>query len=303
MIAAEIAATLGAAQRSGAWWRCICPVHGSRTGGSAALALRDGNRALVAYCHAGCDRGEIMAELRRRGLLEKRVASNQSDARRAADDRRGLDEANRRRRIAEALDIWAESHPDTLTGLVGRYLWSRGIYQPVPPTIRVHGALGPYGCHPQSGERRPQMVALVEHVDHGPVGVSRTFLAIDGSMKATLDPPRLFCGPVKGGAVRLTPAGEVLLVGEGIETCLAAMQATALPGWAALSTSGLKTLVLPTVVTTMIILADNDVNGAGEAAARAAAERWLAEGRRIRLAMPPKPGGDFNDVLMSGGNA
>ena len=37
----------------------------------------------------------------------------------------------------------------------------------------------------------------------------------------------------------LAPAHETLLVGEGVETCLAAMQATAQPAWAALSTSGL----------------------------------------------------------------
>ena len=42
-----------------------------------------------------------------------------------------------------------------------------------------------------------------------------------------------------GGAVRLAPAAEKLMVGEGIETVLAAMQATGMPGWAALSTSGL----------------------------------------------------------------
>jgi len=30
------------------------------------------------------------------------------------------------------------------------------------------------------------------------------------------------------------------MVGEGIETCLAAMQATGNPAWAALSTSGLR---------------------------------------------------------------
>jgi hypothetical protein len=45
MTAAEIATVLGLAHRSGRWWRCRCPVHGSR---GATLALRDGDRALVA---------------------------------------------------------------------------------------------------------------------------------------------------------------------------------------------------------------------------------------------------------------
>src|SRR5216684_4457649 len=67
--AAEIAAVLGAAHRFGSWWRCVCPVHGSRTGTSATLALLDGERGLIAVCHAGCSRADIYDELRRRGLL------------------------------------------------------------------------------------------------------------------------------------------------------------------------------------------------------------------------------------------
>src|SRR5215472_3374498 len=73
MMADQIAAALGAAQRSGRWARCICPVHGSRTGRSATLALRDGGRGLIAVCHAGCDATDILAELRRRGLLDGRA--------------------------------------------------------------------------------------------------------------------------------------------------------------------------------------------------------------------------------------
>jgi len=140
------------------------------------------------------------------------------------------------------------------------------------------------------------MVALVEH---GPVGVSRTFLAIDGSMKATLDPPRLFTGPVGGGAVRLALAAETLMVGEGIETCLSAMQATGMPAWAALSTSGLARLVLPAEVREVIILADHDANGAGERAARGAAARWEVEGRRVEVWMSPAVGQDANDLLLA----
>jgi putative DNA primase/helicase len=52
----------------------------------------------------------------------------------------------------------------------------------------------------------------------------------------------------------------------------------------------------------VIICADHDANGVGECAARSAAERWLSEGRRVRIALPPKPGTDFNDVLAGRGS-
>ena len=85
------------------------------------------------------------------------------------------------------------------------------------------------------------------------------------------------------------------MVGEGIETCLAAMQATDKPAWAALSTSGLRSLDLPNTAREVIVLADGD--DPGEAAARDCAQRWMREGRRVRIARPPR-GSDFNDLLM-----
>jgi putative DNA primase/helicase len=105
----------------------------------------------------------------------------------------------------------------------------------------------------------------------------------------------MMLGPCRGGVVRLAPACDVLMVGEGIETCLAAMQATGHPAWAALSASGVLALELPDEVQNVIVLADGDE--AGEAAARGAALRWKREGRRVRIACPPQ-GLDFNDMLL-----
>ena len=158
---------------------------------------------------------------------------------------------------------------------------------------------GPYGRHP-SGQRRPQMIALVEHVEHGPIGVSCTFLAIDGSQKATLDPVRLFRGPVGGGAVRLGTIcpGDWLVIAEGIETTLSVMRATGLPGWAALSASGIARLILPPEARRVLIAADNDANRVGAVAAHDAARRWRSEGRRVRIAMPSDVGTDFSDLLL-----
>src|SRR5262245_34944332 len=132
------------------------------------------------------------------------------------------------------------------------------------------------------------MVALVTRgADDMPLAIHRTFLARDGSSKAPVDPQKMMLGPCRGGVVRLADAdlsgrSDVLMVGEGIETCLAAMQATGHPAWAALSTSGLRALELPDDVRDVIVLADGDA--AGEAAARDCALRWKRRGRRLRIA-------------------
>jgi hypothetical protein len=142
------------------------------------------------------------------------------------------------------------------------------------------------------------MVALVTHGATGsPIAVHRTFLASDGGGKAPVDPAKMMLGPCRGGVVRLGEPGTVLMVGEGIETCMAAMQATGNATWAALSTSGLRSLDLPRDVRDVIVLADGD--DPGEAAAQDCARRWKREGRRVRIARPPQ-GTDFNDLLKAG---
>ena len=140
------------------------------------------------------------------------------------------------------------------------------------------------------------MVALVTRgVDDKPLAIHRTFLARDGQGKAPMVPAKMMLGPCAGGAVRLGPKSECIMIAEGIETALSAMQATGRTAWAALSTSGLRTLNLPGHVREIIVLADGDE--AGAAAARNCAWRWKREGRRVRIARPPQ-GMDFNDMLV-----
>jgi putative DNA primase/helicase len=280
MIAAKIAAALGGAHRSGAWWRCRCPAHGSR---GATLALRDGACGLIAKCHAGCDLRDVLAELRRRGLINggDRGSGNAAPAPTRHNDNF--------RRIAAAQRIW-DAARDGRGSPVADYFIGRSITIAPPPSLRYAPCLrrpdGTYG---------PAMVARVDDVDGRLIGVHRTWL---DPARQWYRRDRASLGPIGGGAVRLAAAAETLMVSEGIETAMAAMQATAMPSWAALSTSGLAALILPPIVGTIIILADHDRNGAGERAARIAAARWLAEGRRVQIAMPPEPDTDFNDVLI-----
>lgn len=139
------------------------------------------------------------------------------------------------------------------------------------------------------------MVAMVQDRDGRIVAVHRTFLARNGLAKANVQPNKMMLGPCAGAAVRFAKPAEIVAVAEGIETALSVVQTC--PGlavWATLSTSGLKTLQLPGEVREVIICADADV--AGERAALAAAERFSAQGREVRIARP-SGANDFNDML------
>jgi len=294
MTAAEIAAILGDARREGRAWRCRCPLHGGHS-----LILRDGSSCVLATCWGGCNRRDILAELRARELPSRFSADFRPYASRPAARR---DDGDRdMRRAARAMTIWRQSvsAPDVIT----RYLAGRGIaLDHLPACLRFH----PRCPRPKDDAANfvspmPAMVALVEHVKDGPVAVHCTYLKPDGIAKADLpkNKQRAFFGPVGGGAVRLgmPRAGQWFAAGEGIETVQAVLTACAMPGWAALSAGGMRTLILPADATHVMILADHDLSGTGERAAHDAAARWLSEGRRVRIAMPPKPGTDMADVL------
>jgi putative DNA primase/helicase len=284
MSAESIIQALGG-RRAGSGWTARCPAHEDNTP-SISIRIVNGNKVLV-HCHAGCPQARIIDALRERGLWSReRVRATVSRTRRdLVECKVNSDNAQR---TEKAMAIW-HGTTSAIGTLVATYLVSRGIHLPPPESVRFHA-----GLKHTSGGLWPVMVALVNGADGSPIAVHRTFLARDGGGKAPVDPQKMMLGPCRGGAVRLASPGEVLMVGEGIETCLAAMQATGNPAWAALSTSGLRTLNLPKDVKKVIVLADGD--DAGEAAARDCALRWKHEGRRVCIARPPR-GVDFNDML------
>jgi putative DNA primase/helicase len=286
MNAATIAKALGG-KKAGGGWMARCPAHDDRV---PSLSIRDAdNGKILVHCHAGCDQGRVIAALRSHGLWEQndrhRIA--RAAPRAASNDQPGPDDA---KRTEFALSIWQDARPIDGT-IVDTYFASRGLHLSPPINLRLHLRLK----HP-SGGIWPAIVALVTRgVDDTPLAIHRSYLARDGRGKAPIEPQRMMLGPCRGGAARLAPAGDVLMVGEGIETCLAAMQATGFPAWAALTTSGLKALDLPSTALDVIVLADGD--DPGEAAARDCARRWKRDGRRVRIARPPQ-GTDFNDLLV-----
>jgi hypothetical protein len=273
-------------RKVGGGWTARCPAHDDR---NPSLSIRDVDGKVLVRCHAGCEQARVIAALRRRGLWAENGPRSRSWTARCKLVKSEPDRDDARR-TEVALAIWHSAKPTGGTP-VETYLASRGIHLQPPNVLRFHG-----GLKHRSGSCWPAMVALVTNGQDGtPIAIHRTFLARDGGGKAPVDPQKMMLGPCRGGAVRLAKPGAVLMVGEGIETCLAAIQTTGHAAWAALSTSGLRSLDLPKDVRDVIVLADGDE--AGEAAARDCALRWKREGRRVRIARPPQ-GLDFNDVLL-----
>jgi putative DNA primase/helicase len=263
-----------------------CPAHDDRT---PSLSIREAQGGHIwLHCFAGCSFEAI------RGALRRPSWQSVAGLPRPCSFRNVQNDAGRQRRNQEsALRFWHEAGPGAGT-LVETYLRSRFIALPIPPSLKFHPNLR----HP-SGVYLPAMIAAVQAVNGAIVAIHRTFLKRDGTGKADVEPNKMMLGRCVGGAVRFAKPNVTVALAEGLETALSVAQAC--PGlavWAALSTSGLIAVRLPEFVHQIIICVDNDINGAGERAARTAAQRLVKQGRKVRFAWPGCPGADFNDLRL-----
>lgn len=272
---AEMLARLLNGKRCGKGYLVSCPAHEDR---NPSLSVRDGRHGLVVHCFAGCSSHDVMAALPQFGN-EIRFNSERSEG-------APFESVTKRRGWAEAQ--WNAAEP-VFGSLVAKYLGSRGLDYTLPLSAALRCA--PSLKHP-TGARCPAMLGKVIGVNGEFLGVHRTFLARDGQGKAVIEPNKMMLGPCKGGSVRLGEAIDFVMVGEGIETCIAAMQMFGQPAWAALSASGLAALQLPEYVSDVLVLADRD--HVGERAAVQAAVRWRAQGRSVDVTLP-SIGKDFDD--------
>lgn len=274
----------------GKWYRgfgaapCpICQPEGCK--GQNALTLHDSaNGRLLLHCKkSGCAFRDILAAA---GIvpgsytppdpriLAQREADRQKDA---------------VKRAAQALRLWQDAQPIAGT-LAETYLRGRGIACDLPNTLRFAPS-----CWHVSAKRLPAMVARVEGC--AMAAVHRTYLRGDGMGKAEVEPTKAMLGSTQGGAVRLAEGPGPLVVCEGLETGLSLLSgllrepATV---WAALSTSGIRGLLLPESPGRLILAPDGD--DPGRAAASGLAIRAHARGWAVSILTPPERG-DFNDLL------
>ena len=204
-------------------------------------------------------------------------------------------------KCARALRLWSEATPIAGT-LAARYLAdTRGINLTELPTD-VDAVLRFHRRCPFNGSFHPCLIALMRDVlTDEPTGIHRIALTPDARKIE-----RRMLGKI--GAVKLWRAGSQLVIGEGIETVLAAAtcipyeNAPLRPAWALTSTGPFARFPVLADVERLILLIDHDDEGI--AAANACTGRWTRARRTVVKLMPDEEGADFNDLIMpENGNA
>ena len=317
-------------RRAGRWIEARCPFHEEKT---PSFKINTERNTFRCYgCDAHGDVIDFVAQIE--GVeLKEAMAQLAGDApanapapkrTRFADDR-----ADHLSKVQAARKMWrnAQSAPGTpaMTYLCTRVpgLIDSGVM--IPPSLRFL----PHCLHKEAGRSMPAMIAPIQAVSGEVIGVHRTYLMPDGSGKADVKQAKKVLGAMRGGAIRLAPVAETLLVAEGIETTLSCMVAMAkvgrrLNGWCAVSLGNLagagdgqgnphpdqsdkrlpseapdmkRPAFLPPVGTReLIIMADNDGKDPliGRAITRRAARRFNRMGLKVKVCWPPR-GEDFND--------
>ena len=203
-------------------------------------------------------------------------------------------EMSEQQRIDALRDMWKASRPIVDDDDAGRYLASRGITLPFPPTLRFVPRIKVTG---ETVTTLSGMIALVKNPNGDPLTLHRTYLK-DGAKANISSPRRLMKGETPHGSyIELSPPAEAMGIAEGIETALHAQQKFGIPCWSLISADGMKAFTPPPMVKSLTIFGDHDRNFAGQAAAYALANRLTVRNDHISVdvKIPETPGTDWAD--------
>src|SRR5262249_6869552 len=194
------------------------------------LIFWQGHSAIRFKCFSGCSPEDVLAALRRRGLLDDKPPQGPSARNPPPIDPEA--ERERARKLALAQRIWNEAVP--IEGTPGvPYFRKRGIDIALAPDfggLRWHPR-----CLWESGTAPCIVARFTDAITGAPRGIWRR--PIDKR-----EPKSMTLGPMAGCVIRLWPDDTVttgLVLGEGVETTLAAAlrvrhRGTLLqPAWAA----------------------------------------------------------------------
>jgi len=282
------------ARRHGDFYMVCCPAHEDNNP-SCKIYIDEKDR-IGWYCFAGCNWNDVGRALGVLGGARPPVKLKL--------ERKPIDETWKKKVIEK---IWNESVPISDSDPVSVYLrHTRGLpLDSIPENLRYHPELE---YRVKEGERWVTlgkfagMVAALRNPDGELIAIHRTYLTREGKKLSTEMPnirDRLVLGGLHGAAIWLGEPDGRLLVGEGIETCLAASLIFKIPSWSAFSSSNLGNILIPDSVEHVYIAVDND--GSGRKAANKLSRRMKEDGKNVVL-LPAgkavdKPGADWFDAL------
>lgn len=191
----------------------------------ADLDMKGGDLISLYAAHHGVTQQEALAACE--AWLKENAPDTPERSAPVRDDA-DAEEVERQRKQRDVDNTWAIGRAADEDTATARYLRSRGYTGPIPSTIRHVDDLTYH--HQWRGWGSPGLIAAVQQVDGKITGLQRIYLDTAGA-KANflfngkqLD-VRKATGRLRGGAVRLSAPGSVAMVGEGIETTLAALEA------------------------------------------------------------------------------
>ena len=258
---------------------------------SVSLMLAD-DRVIV-HGFGGADWRTARDDLRVRGFIDDAGRLNGGGRGRAS-----LPRPDRRLRIETASRLWTATTERPPHGPAGLYLRRRVVSAGAAASnLRLHPS-APLSVYRTGGRMRPALIARISDADDRLTAVELTYLETNGLPANGLRLARKTVGQVPpGAAVRLSPAAEYMLVGEGVVTTLSAMDRFGLPGWALMAANNLAVWCPPACVRRVLIAADR--GEAGEAAAARLRRRLVHDGLEVEVSWPEPPFGDWNEVAVA----
>lgn len=272
--------------KSGHEFKACCPFHNDRTPSLTLYPSKVGWRWQCFGCGLGGDVIDWLAALHRLPVSDaaRMLAGGNVPSVHVATP----PPADNPHKGEQARNVWANADPIAGTP-AETYLRRRNIDIGLPDCLR-------FARLRFAGEVRPMLIAAVAGPDNRVQAIHRIVLKDDGS-KADLNGGKVkfSLGPVMGGAIRLTPAANGMLVCVGIEDGLTLLQQQGHAVWAVTGDVALPAVQLPVGVRSVVVAHDNDASG--NAAGKKTADNLSGEGRQARLIQPLFAFKDFNEEI------
>ena len=293
--------------------KCRCPIHDD--GQNPSLSVNNGDRVPVVVHCFGCKRDrEIVNYLHSQGVWPSSSKFTGTQATAAADESHSPED--RRRYALSMYKALVHGLGREMAGLLQDYMQARALKR-VPPQAMItmpREWVQATGRSTETTLPSPNVgMVLAFRNSRGEFqGIQATWLNPALTGKREQEPKRQSYGLAKGNFIEIEKLDyehqmELLLIGEGVETCEAATQLAGLilqqrPPAVASTGKSFMADMEPPDAGEYILLVDDDDDGDSRRNAGILAQRLV--GHVVRIATPKRPNGgkkgfDWNDALIA----